>query len=165
MLLLRKLSQKRHWDKTPWIEDGEVQADATKCLISCNNTMSVYVFEDRDGHLDRVVAALAARRDHIKHLDLAIVSSSVLDKCDIGSSEIPGETGDSQVNDWHKDLINLTFGRLSSLASCIRLEGNIRRHQRKDVERVIASSLSKKLITVESIGEKLYASLKSRGII
>lgn len=165
MLVLRKLNQKRHWDQAQWMGHDDVQADATKCLGSCGNALSVYVFDEGNGNIDRVVAALTAKRDHLKHFDVAVVPINVLGRCEIESCEVPGETGDTQVNEWHTDLINLSFGKLSILASCIRVEGTIRRYQRRDVERAIAGSLRQELIAVESIGETLSNSLKSRGII
>ena len=165
MLVLRKLNQKRHWDKPLWLGEEEVQADATKCLTSCDNAISVYIIEEADGNIDRVVAALAAKRDHLKHFDLAIVSSDALNKCEIEASEVPGKTDDFQVNDWHKDLINLSFRKICDLASCIRLEGTIRRYQKREVEKAIASSLQQRVIAAESIRETLSSSLRSRGII
>ena len=78
-LILRKLQQKRYWDEAPWLGAHDVQADATKCLKTKENELSVFKI-DNQMQVRRVVAALAFTRDNLAYVDLAIIPESVLKK-------------------------------------------------------------------------------------
>ena len=161
-VILRKLSQKRNWDNVSWLDCGSVQADATKCLETCNNKLSVYVFEECDEQVERVVAALAAKRDYLTHIDLAIAPKHILPKCGIRTYSVEGETPDLEVNKWHQDLIELSTSKVSQLAEAIKQEGQIQRYQKTRVESAVKKSLESNLLSIERIGGKLMNSLRKR---
>ena len=163
-VILRKLSQKRNWDNVSWLNIGCVQADAIKCLVTCENKLSVFVLNDCDEQVERVVAALAAKRDYLTHIDLAIAPEHILPKCGIRTNSVKGETPDLEVNKWHQDLMELTTSKISQLAESIKLEGEIKRYQKSRVERAIKKSLGSNSISIERIGAKLMNSLRKHGL-
>lgn len=164
-LLFRKLASKRYWDGQSWLSPGEAQADASRCLETTENQLSVYVLDTSEKQLDRVVAALALGRDHVSVFDLAVAPESVLHTCGIKDAATAGQTIDETVNGWHRDLVNLTMNNLASLAGAIREHGEIRRYNPRKVERVIETSIKAKYIDPRKLGETISASLKKRGII
>ena len=162
--IFRKLSQKRHWDRPPWLGAGDIQADAAKCLRTEDNKLSVFRLEDSDVQTERVVAALALTRDNLAHVDLAIAPEKVLEACGIQHAMVPARTPDSEVNDWHLDLVELTVAKIAELATAISTEGRIRRYYEADVKAAIQKSLRTDYIVVEHIKPKLVQSLKKDGI-
>ncbi len=164
-VICRKLSQKRHWDGAPWLGPQETQADAVKCLMTSQNSLSVFVLDGPDDQTERVVAALAVTRDSLAQLDLAIAPEEVLVQCDIRRERVPGQTPDSGVNGWHEDLVELTVAKIARLASAIKSEGEIRRYNLKKVGTAIQRSLDADYIGAEHINGKLVQSLRKRGII
>ena len=162
--IFRKLSQKRHWDRPPWLGAGDSQADAAKCLRTEENKLSVFRLEDSDVQTERVVAALALTRDNFAEVDVAIAPEKVLEACGIQHAKVPARTPDSEVNDWHLDLVELTVAKIAELATAIRTEGRIRRYYPADVRAAIQKSLRTDYIAVECIKPKLVQSLKRHGI-
>ena len=164
-MIFRKLSQKRHWDDTQWLGPNEAQAEATKCLRTCKNRLSIFVLDAPDDQTERVVAALAVTRDNLACLDLAIAPEDVLERCGIRRDGAQGKTPDSEVNGWHEDLIELTVAKIAQLAAAIKSEGKIMRYNPKKVEAAIRQSLDANHIDAERINGSMLQSLRKRGII
>ena len=80
---------KRHWDDRAWFEQGDVQADTSRCLSTAENTLSVYALDQPERQVERVVAALALTR--------------VIEECGIARISLPGTTPDPEANLWHQD--------------------------------------------------------------
>ena len=163
--IFRKLDDKRNWDAQPWLSADDAPADAAKCLRGKENKLSVYALEDPNAQMDRVVAALALTRDFVAKVDLAIVPEKALQPCRIKQDRVQANTPDSEVNEWHLDLVQLTVAKIAELASTIRSEGTIRRYLEREVETVIQNSLKTNKIVVEQVNENLIPSLAKRGIV
>ena len=163
--LFRKLSQKRNWDAKSWLGPEDIQADAAKCLITSENRLSVFVLDEPDEQVERVVAALAVARDNLAHLDLAIAPEAILARCGIRWDEAPGQTADSEVNEWHRDLVELTIGKIGRLATAIKSGGEIKRYNLKKVGEAIRQSSNAGYIGPEHFNGKLVQSLRRRGFI
>lgn len=162
--IFRKLSRKRYWDRESWLGAGEVKSDATKCLMTEESSLSVYVLEDPGVQEERVVAALALTRDNLKHFDLALVPENILDACEIQRCYVLGETPDPEVNEWHCNLVRLTVTKIARLAAAIHSNRAVIRYQRKHVEAAIRRSLSTSPIISTQIKSSLIPSLEKRGI-
>ena len=163
--IFRKLNRKRYWDNVPWLEQGHIQADATKCLATIKNSLSIFILDESDEKMERVIAALASKRDHLADFDLALFSEDVLQECGIKRRKDQGDTLDREVNDWHEDLIELTMSKVALLASAIKRGGCIKRYNEKKVATSIKNSLSNNFIDPEQIKPKLADSLRKRGFI
>ena len=162
--IFRKLTQKRYWDRMPWLSASDIQSDAVKCLMTKENKLSVFVLEEPAVQMERVVAALALTRDSLANLDLAIVPEKVLELCGIQKDRVQAETPDSEVNEWHLDLVELTVAKIAKLAAAIRNEGEIKRYNETDVEKAIQKSLNIDCVVAEQINGKLIKPLGKRGI-
>lgn len=165
-IILRKLEKKRHWDPAPWVGCQDMQADVMKCLSTKNNQLSVYLLNEPHTQIERVVAALAASRDFLVPLDLAVVPIDILKECSIQSDDVQGETPDSEVNGWHRNLVELTVTKITRLIFAIRSKGEIKRYPEKKVEQAIKYSLEAESFTVDRIrSRELIQSLKRRNVI
>lgn len=164
-VILRKLSQKRHWDNAPWLERGDMQADVTKCLATGENKLSVFVLDEPNEQVERVVAALAVMRENLAQLDPAVAPEGILEECGIQWASTQGKTPDFEVNEWHQDLIKLTIAKITRLAVAIKLKGQIKRYNYKQVAEAIKHSLDANYIGAERMGRNLAHSPQKRIII
>ncbi len=98
------------------------------------------------------------------HLDLAIAPETVLEMCGIQGDKVQAETPDSEVNEWHIDLVELTVTKIAELARAIKSEGEIKRYNLGYVKEAIRKSLNTNYIIIEHIDEKLIQSLEKKGI-
>ena len=118
--LFRKIQDKRFWDKPSeenltWLPQGQIPASPLTQLRLTDDSMSIYEIEDIQDGVNRVVAALAATRDHLDKLDYLIFEKSLLEGLGIDISERKGTTADDEVNQWHLDLENLTTKTITKL--------------------------------------------------
>ena len=161
--VLRKIANKRNWDGPHWLGEHDCQAQVVDCLGPQFNKLSVYVV--RPDQLGRVVAALALTRDNLASLDLAIADASILSEQSIKEDTTLGATPDNDVNVWHRDLVELSIGRLAALATAIRTGGKIQRFQPREVLRAIATSIDSGHIDIAELRTGMAASLRKRDLI
>lgn len=163
-LLLRKLDQKRRWDSREWLVEPDFQADAFRCLATIDNKLSVYLLSNTNDQLGRAIAALALARDHIAQIDVALAPTDVLEECEIQYQVTEGKTPDPEVNDWHRDLVELSSARLVRLATAIRVRGEIRRYNARKVEAFVRSTIESNNVAGASVNPKMASSLTKRQI-
>ena len=164
-MIFRKLCKKRNWDCPEWMGEEEAPADAAKCLETHSNTLSIYVLADPDEQLDRVVAALALTRNHLGEFDLAVAPEPILTECGLTIEDKQGDTPDLEVNHWHRDISQLTLGKVAQLAASIRVRGSIVRYQEKQVENAIRTSVNSEYVRSNRIPPTLVTSLERKGIL
>ena len=158
--VFRKLRAKSSWYSQPWLPPGAVQADAARCLVTDRNGLSVYKLEDPDEQLKRLIAAIAASRNSVVQLDYAIFPESILTQCQIKQVQEPGELADNEVNQWHVDLVDLSFGKLAEFASAIKKEGKIKRYQKKRVLEAIGASRKSNFLIEERLSLDIKGSIQ-----
>ena len=163
-VVLRKLSQKRHWDDMAWLEQGDTQADVVKCLSPMDNRLSVYMLDHPARQVDRVVAALALTRDHLAHMDLAVIPDRILEDCRIQRASNEGDTPDPAVNEWHLDLVELSVAKIARFAGAIKAHARIERFNCRKVAQAIGHSVTSNFIGKEYVSKEMAQSLKRRNV-
>jgi hypothetical protein len=124
-LLVRKIDKHALWAKDvarPFLEKDDSPADVLSDLRTKENRISVYLINDDRSNLTRVVRAIAAGRDKIEHTYFIVFDSRIVLEAGIEMLEVPGETGDKEVNPLHRDLV-LTGRKLVDLAIGILRHG------------------------------------------
>lgn len=164
-LLIRKLDNRRHWDRQNWLKASDAPADALNDLRTKQNLLSVFTIKSKEEGLARVIGAYALTRDHVAHFDFAIVSHRILRRLKIDISDSSGETPDPEVNEWHIDLVNLSGPKLASFAGKISKEGQIIRYTKEEVKKSIKISLDSGHINSGKINDKMIISLQKYGLI
>jgi hypothetical protein len=116
-LVYRVIRQGR-WYELP---NGHLPADVLGDLATEKNVLSIWLPED-DETLRRIIAAYAAQRDNLQHLDFAPIDlQTLLDKGFI-IKQTDGDTADNEVNRlYHRDIVDLSGKRLLQLADLIHV--------------------------------------------
>lgn len=156
-----------HWSVPPegmtWLTQGECQADCLKDLRTKQNVLSFWRIEADRSNLPRVIAALAAGRDHLQKLDYVLAPDSVLGELSIEAGATPGNSPDPKANgQWHLDLIHLSAGKLARLAGRINACGEKKRLPMGKVKEVIRAGLARGDLERGRVQESIVDGLSSR---
>ena len=159
MLLIRIDKPRWDWntDDSPWIPPGDIPAaPLTDLRTSPNSELSVWYVEDNRSNLARIIAALAGTRDHSDKFDFALFPEAVLTQAQIQWNTSLGNSADRDANSsWHRDLIELTASKLSTLARLIREQGEIERRFEKQVVELIADGIEQGWIEAQRLKPSL----------
>lgn len=142
-LILRKI-RKAKWyrsDAVPWLTKDDLQADAFVDLGTKANRLSVYVVEDDQSNLERIVAGVAANCDFISDFDYTLFAQEALDEIKINAEDTFGETPDAVVNTWHRDLVELSSANIFALANVIGTRAERRRVLSKRALELVAHAI------------------------
>jgi hypothetical protein len=109
------------WLDPTWLPGTpEVQADAVIDFKSIqNNELSVFLVNS-DEECIRGAIAIASKREQKEAFGYAIFDVNATMALGIHPVPSRGDTPDPQVNEWHRELRELTFAQLSELARLIR---------------------------------------------
>src|SRR5712671_3199685 len=83
--VLRKIDHKQLWNKKPegdiasWLPEGQLPADALQDIPTDSNRLSVFLLQDgAPATLERVIGALAAKRDYLAKFDYVLFGVALL---------------------------------------------------------------------------------------
>ncbi len=165
--VFRKIDQKRLWSRKPegdianWLQEGELPADALQDIQTDNNRLSVFLLEDgAAATLERVVGALAARRDFLAKFDYVLFSPTVLAELGIEWESTLGDTPDREVNACHRDLVKLTATKLADFGTSLIKKGNVERKSDRQAGKCIKASIQAKFINVENVPTKIVLQMQ-----
>jgi hypothetical protein len=122
--LFRALLKKNRWfweEPLPWLLPGEIPADPLEHLIPNQFRLSVFEVDGDRTRIERVAAAIAAKRyGEIDTVEFIVFDQSVLEELGIQvDNAVPGDTCDAEVNLWHRDIVNISAGKLVEFATRI----------------------------------------------
>lgn len=155
--LLRVLDNKSRWDKSrdelPWLNNGSLVADVFWCLRTKDGGLSTYLVDTDESNLSRVIAAFACKRDSLQKIDYALIPADVVESS-FKLKATMCETPDAMVNEWHRDIVELTAEKLLDLARVVdscQEKDNMRRYPKWRVEEAIIDSVSKEYIDCDKV--------------
>jgi len=155
-LILRKI-RKAKWyrsEAVPWLAKEDLQADALVDLATKGNRLSVFVVEDDQSNLERIIAGIAANCDFISDFDYALFAQEALDEVKINAEDTSGETPDRVVNSWHRDLVELSAANIFALAKVIATKAERKRVLSKRVLELVALAVASGQIERGKLGLK-----------
>lgn len=118
--LLRVLpNRKLGWgweDALPWLEHDDIPADPLGQITTYKNTLSVFEVNDDPSRIERVAVALAAGKQKLDDVEYIVFDQSILDEVGIVLDNKLGKTCDPEVNDWHRDMKEVSANKLVSFA-------------------------------------------------
>lgn len=160
MFLLRTI-RKSNWHPPSWLQEGSAPADGLLCLKSQDNAFSVWEVAADCSNLDRVLAAIAGKRDVAVNVDYALIQSEVFQQLGIELLEIPGDTPDQEANDlWHRDAIKLTASAVARLAeSMMKQEVPFERKNKKGVKEILKAAVASGHIATDDLKPQVRKSL------
>jgi hypothetical protein len=169
--VLRKIDHKQLWNKKPegdiagWLQEGELPADALQDIQTDSNRLSVFLIEDgAPATLERVIGALAAKRDYLAKFDYVLFSSELLAELGIEWEATPGDTLDGAVNACHRELVKLTATKLADFGTSLIRKGNVERKSDRQAGKYINDSIHATFIDVAKVPTQIVQQMVERGI-
>lgn len=159
-LLLRKINNRRRWDKLPWLEEGKAQADALSDLQTTENKLSVWHVEDDKSNLPGVVIAIAAKRHSPSKFDYALFDQNLLTKINVRIEKTVGDTYHREANaSWHRDIVELSAEKNGELANLIMEHGTTDRMGENEVISIVKQAAITGVIDVNKLDPNLREGL------
>jgi hypothetical protein len=154
-LLLRKIRKSKWYknDSVPWLEEGEIQADALGDLVTSGNTLSIWLVEDDKSNLEQVIVALVSSCDNISNFDYALINVDLLLSVGIKIDTKEGLTPYLRANQWHRDLVELTTNKLFKLAEVMAIHSTRERVSEKTVLNLIRAAVQNEKIDKTKLKE------------
>ena len=144
-LLVRKISMSK-WRQNDIINGEDVSADAiTNCMKTDGNTLSTWEIS-KESKIDDAVLAIVSCSDHLDTIDVTYLDSEVLEKKGILTKSSKGKSPIEDLNDFHINLVNLTYPALGIIANVI--VENIKKEKFKRYTRGMLKKLLK--VAIES---------------
>lgn len=142
----------------------ECQANGTAPseLVKAHD-LSVWLIDDGESNLDRVVTALASACDVLQDLSYVMVSQEVVETLGISIVHTQGNTPDEEANDWHRDLSGLPADpkdtKLFGLASAISREHKFGKRSKAQLRKLIEDGIEAGHIDTSKVSERILAKL------
>jgi len=155
-LLLRTVREHR-WYKSEaarWLAEGDIPADPLGDCTTSQNRLSVYEVAEDQSNLERIIRAVAVGKDKIADTGYVIFSSDLVEVAGIATSVAVGTTPDKGVNDWHRDLTELSGNKLLRLVRAILEDGQSGTILKKRLRELVEQGIREK-----HLPEKLQSKL------
>lgn len=162
---LLRVANRRRWDwSSPdlsWLPAGEIPAAPYGDLSpSADSMLSVWLVEDDESNLHRVVAALTSGRKHLDKFDYALVDAGALAELGIRLEAKAEPCPDQDASAlWHRNMIRLTGAHLNALVRLIHSSGHLRRILRPEVEAILKDALASGRLDRSRVDSGLLESL------
>lgn len=146
-------------------EGDDVSADAlTSCLRTTGATLSFWrCTNDRQGAAE-VALAIAARRQHLDKISIAILSEDELLQQGFSLEEKEGDSPVEDLRDRHVNLRHLNRSRLVRFSSLFlpiaRSDSGFHQFTRKDVDSLLRGAIAGKRLSPDLLDDDLRRDLK-----
>jgi len=155
-LILRIIRKSRWYFKPDWLPNGDIQADALADLVTKNNELSVWEIRKDRSNLNRIIAALAAKRDFLSNFDYVLFDKKILQENGLKFRTTKGVSLDEEANDlWHLNLYELSASKIANLALAIADYGELRRVPEKEVRDIVTDAITQGTIKFDSLSQHL----------
>jgi hypothetical protein len=121
--LLRQIKYNR-WlfdDEEDWIARGKAPADIAADFAAEKNRLSLWVVDEEQTNLTRVILALVGNRSNLQHFEYVLFDQSILERCGIVGEQTPGDVPDPDIARVHIDINVEDIDGLAQLARSIWL--------------------------------------------
>ena len=162
MPLLRAIHKPRWYDdpRPPWLAEGEAPADVLDDLRTKQNELSVWLVREDESNVDEVVTALATNRNSLDKVDYALIDEATVGELGIDMQESPANTPFHAVNAWHRDLIELSAGKVARLANAMFSRPRRTRVTEARVRRLVRAAVSAQKIELTDLRDSIRAKIE-----
>lgn len=120
----------------------------------------MWLLEDDESNLDRIVAVLAAGRQHVDKFDYALIDERALGELGIQIEAKAEPCADDEASArWHRNIVRLTSSDLNALVRLIHSRGRLRRLLRPQVEAILTNAVASGRLDLSRIEKRLLDSL------
>lgn len=167
MTLFVRMLEKQKWDNKNLseLEHGRTPADTiTGDLRTKSNTLSLWSIETKD-KLNDAILALAVMRNQLARLDILIIEGIEIEEKGLEFENTPdnAKTPLTNFDEYHYDLINLTYDKLGSLSQLIikNLTDTDKciRYLRSEVAEVLYEGFQNQKFDLDDLDDKLKKDL------
>ncbi|MDO8475726.1 MAG: hypothetical protein Q7W02_05935 [Candidatus Rokubacteria bacterium] len=157
---------KRRWDwgagDPSWLPPGAVPAAPLGDLAPTpSSALSLWWIADDKSNVGRVVAALAAGRQHLDKYDYALIEEGAVRGLGIKVESAPETCPDQDAsNRWHHNLLELTADKIFALVGLIKSTSELDRLLAPDVERLLKEGLESGFLDESKVHSKLRERLQ-----
>jgi len=129
------------FDEYPWLKEGEIPADVTSDLKTSQNELSIWVLSEDKSKLFRCLSAFAVERKHVDHIDYIVFDEEIITELNLKTNSTKGNSKDKEVNNLHKNIMELSSNKLELLAKKILSNCEGGRIDKKELAKNIKLSL------------------------
>lgn len=159
-LALRIIRKSRWYLKPAWLSPDDLQADALADLGTKNNKLFLWYIYDNRSNLDRIIAALAAKRDVISNFDFILFDQIILKKNSIKFIKTKGISLDEEANElWHFDLYELSASSILKLALSLAKKGELNRIPERKIKDYLTKAIIEGTISYEQLSKNIKLKL------
>jgi hypothetical protein len=145
--LLRRSSDKRRWDTPAWLPAGETPAAPFADVVaSPGSQLSVWRIEGEgaESNLLRIVAALAATRDHLDRFDYVLLQDADAAAFHVRMEQREERCPDEEASGrWHWNMLQLTASQLNGLVAGAYVANSTGRVLEPDVKELIRDGIAR----------------------
>lgn len=115
------LGKTRKWDRLDlsWLRPGEVQADPLSDLAVKNGVLSIWHIEPDQSNLKSIIVAMAINRDTLQEFSYGLFDQGIINDLHLRIESNPGTTPIDFVNNWHRDIVDLTTDKAARFVRTI----------------------------------------------
>lgn len=160
-LIVRKIDYNK-WMQSDILKGNHPSADAiTNCMRTSRNTLSVWSLKDST-ELEEAVLAIASQFDHLDAADFLIIETLLLEEKNLVLKRTPGQTPYSTFVNNHRDVVNLDYQSLGSMAEVI-VESIRRLHNERftsgQLKKILQKGIDEGKIKPDSLKESVRKKL------
>ena len=158
---LRASSNKRRWDSEGWVPEGDIPAGPFGDLApSPTSGLSVWLVEEDQSNLSRIVAALAGGRNYLDKFDYVLIDEQSVLELQLEIEQRAERCADEDASArWHRNMVRLTGSKLHALVRLIYSRGLKKRVLKPDVEGILRNALDQGHLDRFQVNENLLTSL------
>ena len=114
--------KRRPWDRSQrpeHVAGDDVPADCLTDLRVRDNELSLWHIEDDEKNLNGVVTALASAVHFPAKIDILLFDTSIIQNLSLKLRSTVGKTPRTDINTWHRDLVELSGKKLVEFAIAV----------------------------------------------
>ena len=166
-LVLRFTRSNLLWEDFPgdisWINPGDFPADPITDLRTKSNSLSIWILSDDKVELNRCISAYAAGRNVVDKIDYILFDEALLKILNLKiDSNNKGDLKDKEINQLHRDIIELSMSSLITLTKTIIACCEPGRILKQDVGELIKRSIENGWIIKSSLNKDLIHELEGK---
>ncbi|MBW7990281.1 MAG: hypothetical protein FVQ84_09740 [Planctomycetes bacterium] len=165
-ILLHGTKFNKWLNRPDWLREGEIPADPIFGFRIGSNTMSVWIVDDDSSRIKWLAVALSIKKNKLEDFEFVLLDSTIVDDIGIKATQTVGRCPDSELNQFHLDLVEISAQRLLQLTQIILKKISeeqkvlVDRIPRKDVAQYIQEGISKGRINSEDVKIKVLEQVK-----
>ena len=106
-----------------WLDTDDVEADAVSDLRTRDNTLSIFEIEN-ETMAKRAIATVSAGSTSHNYIGYIMFDDDFLNRLTIEIDDEKGHTNDTEVDLWHRNIINLSGKKLVQLGIALKQQDN-----------------------------------------